>query len=225
MRHSKDGCISRLGLVVAVAVALLPVVSGPALAEGAKPAGTPVPPITLTAEEIAEKEGRKACKIQICAAFRLRKPGPEIACSVVKSWRKSQLDKLMSRAKTSWPWGPVRCQSDVRLDRDLLHKAMTEKAFDLALQEHKVACTIEREKEPAKIAFAFTPKVRFENGKAVKASLNWGKIEAPTLVKGALWAATATDNTFNVLDKSVVEDINAFINAQCDEIKSEWAGQ
>ena len=57
----------------------------------------------------------------------------------------------------------------------------------------------------------------------MKARLNWGKITAPTLVKTAMWTATATDNTFNVLEGTVVEDINDFIGTKCDEVKDEWS--
>ena len=79
------------------------------------------------------------------------------------------------------------------------------------------------EKEPAEIKFSFAPKVQFEGGKAVKAQLNWGKIEAPTLIKTAMWTATATDNTFNVLQSTIVEDINDFVSNKCDEVKDEWS--
>ena len=64
------------------------------------------PDDALTPEEIAEREGRKACKVAICAAFHQKKAeGPDIACSVLKSWRKEQLQKMVERAKVSWPWG------------------------------------------------------------------------------------------------------------------------
>ena len=87
----------------------------------------------------------------------------------------------------------------------------------------EVTCEIDRDKEaPAKISFAFAPKVTFEGGKATKASLNWGTIDAPALVKGAMWTATATDNTFNVLQSTLVEDINQFIADKCLEVKDEW---
>ena len=81
---------------------------------------------------------------------------------------------------------------------------------------------VQREKEPTNIKFSITLEVQFENGKARKASLNWGKIEAPTLVKGATWTAKATDNTFNVLGSTLVEDINDFISKKCDEVESDW---
>jgi hypothetical protein len=177
--------------------------------------------ISLTPAEIAEREARKGCKIKICSVFRLREPGDDVTCNVEKSWRKSQLDKMVGRAGVSWPWGPVKCKADINLPREQMIKAMVEPDFKLSLSTHTVACTIEREKEPAKVSFSFKPDVTFKEGKAVKAALNWGKIEAPTLVKGAMWTATATDNTFNVLQSMVVEDINRFLGESCDEVKGE----
>ena len=179
--------------------------------------------IALTPEEIAEREGRKACKVSICKAFHRDVAGQDVSCNVIKSWRKSQLEKLANKARVSWPWGAVRCVSDLTLPADDLRKAMTEKSFELALKDHKVACTVSREGGDADISFSFKPAVTFENGKATKARLNWGKIEAPTLVKGAMWTATATDNTFNVLQSTVVEDINDFVAKKCDEVKDDWS--
>lgn len=184
-----------------------------------------VPALTLTPEEIAEREGRKACKIQICAAFRVQKPGDDITCDIVKTWRKERLDQYMSKARASWPWGKVRCTSKISIQRQGILDAMSKPAFDFQLDEHKVTCTVAREAGPTEFSFSFHPKVRFENGKAVKASLNWGKIEAPSLIKGVLWTAKTTDNTFNVLQSSIVEDINEFVSKRCDEIKADWASK
>jgi hypothetical protein len=201
-----------------------------AQAQGTKPADATVPPlkkVELTPEEIAEKEARKACKVLICSAFRNRKAdGGDIACSVLKTWRKEQLSDLISKAKVSWPWGRVKCTADIKLKREMLIKSMTEPKYEAQLDTHQVACTVEREKgEQAEIKFDFKPKVTFEGGKAVKAQLGWGKIVAPSLVKGAMWTATATDNTFNVLESTIVKDINDFIGPKCDEVKSEWEGK
>ena len=189
----------------------------------AKTAAANAPEIVLTADEIAEKESRKACKVAMCAAFRGRKPGPDIACSVVKSWRKEQLDKVVSKARATWPWGRVKCTADIAVPRETMIKAMVEPKHEMKLAPLTVACTVDREKEPAEIKFSFAPKVQFEGGKAVKAQLNWGKIEAPTLIKTAMWTATATDNTFNVLQSTIVEDINDFVSNKCDEVKDEWS--
>ena len=205
-------------------------VSAQAQAQAPAPAGATVEPVKvdeLTPEEKAEREARKDCKVRICAAFHNRKPdGGDVACSVLKTWRKEQLSKMLEKAKVSWPWGRVKCTADVKLQREMLIKAMSGDRYEAPLDTHKVACEVEREgAEKAEIKFEFTPKVTFEQGKAVKAVLGWGKIEAPTLVKGAMWTATATDNTFNVLQGMVVEDINTFIGPRCDEVKADWAGK
>lgn len=180
----------------------------------------------LTDEEKAEREGRKACKVEICAAFHGRKPGPDVGCKVLKSFRKEQLDKMVSKAKVSWPWGKVVCTADVTLKRDVLVRALVDDSVTAKLDPHHVSCVVERGAEPsAEIKFEFAPLVTFAKGKAVKAQLNWGKIEAPTLVKGVMWPATGTDNTFNVLGSTLVDDINDFIGKKCDEVKPEWTSK
>lgn len=179
----------------------------------------------LTPEEKAERDARKSCKVELCRAF--RNPGDasgKITCSIPKSWRKSQLDKMVSKAKVSWPWGPVHCNADIDIERGMLVQAMNEAKYDLKLKTHHVSCTVSREKkEDAKIDIDFAPTVTFENGKAVKAKINWGELSAPTLLKGVMWTATGTDNTLNVLQSTLVEDINDFISKKCDEVKEDWS--
>ncbi|MEZ5817750.1 MAG: hypothetical protein R3D44_11770 [Hyphomicrobiaceae bacterium] len=201
----------------------------PAMAQS-DPSGTAVSPlktVDLTPEELAEREARKACKVRICAAFRNPKAdAPDVTCSVLKSWRKEQLSKMTQKAKVSWPWGRVKCTADIKLRHEMLTKAMAGDRYEAKLDTHQVACEVERDKDgPAQIKFEFTPKVTFDKGKAVKAALGWGKVEAPTLLKGAMWTVTATDNTFNVLQGTIVEDINDFIGPRCDEVKSDWSGK
>jgi hypothetical protein len=180
----------------------------------------------LTPEEIKEREDRKACKVAICAAFHNKKPeGGDISCNVLKTWRKEQLVKMISKGGVSWPWGKVKCTAEVKLKRDMLIKALAADKLEATLDTHHVACEVEQEKGHADIKFEFTPKVTFEKGKATKTSLNWGKVEAPALVKGAMWTATATDNTFNVLQGTVVEDINDFVTNKCMEVKDDWQGK
>ncbi|MEQ1653552.1 MAG: hypothetical protein ABL897_13775 [Hyphomicrobium sp.] len=229
--------MTRLAVLAAAPLVLLtPAVAEEAATPGAttaptgtsdaKPSDSP-PQIELTAEEKAEKDSRKACKADICAAFRGKQTaGSDISCNVVKSWRKEQLGKLVGKLKVSWPYGPVRCTSAVNLKRADIIKAMTEEKLEIQIDKHAVACVVEREKDtPTDIKFDFSPKVTFEKGKATKAKINWGKIEAPTLIKSALWTATAADNTVNMLSGTLVEDINDFIGKKCDEVKEQWAGK
>lgn len=202
---------------------------------GALVCGVPVAPASaqmlagtqtdMTAEEKAEKDGRKDCKVQICAAMHNRKPGADISCNVVKSWRKEHLDKIVGKAGVSWPWGRVKCTAPINLKREMLTRALDGSKHDADIGTQSIVCEVERTEGKAEIKAEFSPKVTFDGGKATKATLNWGKIDAPALVKGAMWTATATDNTFNVLQGMIVEDINAFASVNCDEVKDEWKGK
>ncbi len=182
--------------------------------------------VDLTPEEAAEREGRRACKAAMCAAFRNPANGQDVACSIKKSFRKEQLQKIVSKAKVSWPWGRVVCNADLKADRSELSKALAAPKHVVQFEPHTVACDIEHEGDkPSSITAEISPEITFEKGKAAKAELNWGKVEGPTLVKGLMWTATATDNTVNVLGSMVVDDMNDFVTAKCDEVKEDWAGK
>jgi hypothetical protein len=178
--------------------------------------------IQLTPEELKEREMRKACKVSLCQAFVMKTPTDgDVACGVLKTWRKEQLAKMVGRGGITWPWGAARCTADLKFKRDALIKAVSQPEYELAVDKHDVKCELDRENDKYQISMEISPKVQFKDGKAVKASMNWGKIDAPLLAKSALWSATAADNTFNVLQSTVVEDINDFIGVKCLEVKDE----
>lgn len=180
----------------------------------------------LTPQEIAEKEARKACKVDICRALRTKDASGDIACHVIKSWRKEQLVKLVSKLKVTWPYDGAHCSTELSVKRGDLTRAMTEPKIEIEFQKHTVTCTIASEKKGAtEFKFDLTPKVTFENGRATKAHANWGKIEAPTLIKSAMWTATAADNTVNLLSGTIVDEVNDFVSKRCDEVKDQWAAQ
>jgi hypothetical protein len=113
----------------------------------------------------------------------------------------------------------------LKVDRATLVKAMSEPEFEAKFEKHDLRCELETDKDKYEVKLEMQPKVTFKAGKAVKASLNWGKVEAPTLAKTALWSATAADNSFGVLESTVVDDINDFIENKCNEVKAEWQGK
>jgi hypothetical protein len=180
----------------------------------------------LTPEEKAEKQARQACKVDLCKAFHTKvAAGDDIACHVSKSWRKEQLVKLVGKLKVSWPYEGAHCNTDLSVKRGDLVKAMTEPKAEIVFPKHTVTCSIAGEKGPTDFSFELAPKVTFENGKATKAQANWGKVEGPTLIKSALWTATAADNTVNILSSSIVEEVNDFVSKSCDEVKDQWAAK
>ncbi|MBN9291094.1 MAG: hypothetical protein J0H36_08255 [Hyphomicrobium denitrificans] len=179
--------------------------------------------VNLTPQETAEKE---ACKVDICKALHSKDASGDIACHVIKSWRKEQLVKLVGKLKVTWPYDGAQCAMQLSVKRDDLVRAMTEPKVEIEFQKHTVTCTIASEKKGATdFKFDLTPKVTFENGKATKARANWGKIEAPTLIKSAMWTATAADNTVNLLSSTIVTEVNDFVSRRCDEVKDQWAAQ
>jgi hypothetical protein len=46
------------------------------------------------------------------------------------------IEKFVSRAKTSWPWGRVKCVVNIRLKRETLNRAMTAVKFEAVLDPH-----------------------------------------------------------------------------------------
>jgi hypothetical protein len=207
-----------LGLSLLPACTLLPL---RALAQD-KPAAA----VQETEEEKKEREVRRACAVALCSTLRNRKPDSgDVTCSVRKTWHKEHLTKILAKGKLSWPWGDARCSTDLKFDRATLVKAMSEKDYEAQFPQHQVSCELDREAEKYQVKLEIQPKVTFSDGKAVKAVMNWGKIDAPLLAKSALWSATAADNTFGVLQSTVVEDINDFIQNKCENVKAEWQGK
>jgi hypothetical protein len=171
-----------------------------------------------------EKDGRKACKIQICSALRSKKvEGADISCNVVQTMPKAGLNKMLEKGHVSWPWENVHCQSDIKLKRAVLVSAMTQPKYEAAFEPTTVTCEIERGPTADKYVFkvSLTPKVTFENGKATAAELQWGELEAPLLAKGVLWPITGLDNKTGMLSGKFSEMVNDFANKKCDEVKDQ----
>ena len=203
-----------------LALVLVAALSSLSLAQEPKPTTTSPPE---TEEEKQEHASRRQCAIALCSTLHNHKPDTgDVTCNVQKTWRKEVLIKILSKGKVTWPWGYARCVTDLKVDRAALIKGMTLPEYEAQFDTHDIRCELEAEKEKYEVKLQIQPKVTFKQGKAVKASLNWGKIEAPRLAKTALWSATAADNTFGVLQNTVVEDINEFIQTKCMEAKEEW---
>lgn len=69
------------------------------------------------------------------------------------------------------------------------------------------------------IKLQIQPKVTFSQGKAVKASLNWGKIEAPKIAETAFVVCDGGGQRPRVLQSIVAHDSNEFM--RCMELKQE----
>jgi len=97
--------------------------------------------------------------------------------------------------------------------------------FEGAFQKHDIGCELAGETAAHKVKLQIQPKVTISQGKAVKATLNWGKIAPPRLAKTALWCAMAADNASGGRCSIVADGINGFIHTRCMEPKEEWRGK
>ncbi|HEX9753080.1 MAG TPA: hypothetical protein VGA46_06485, partial [Methyloceanibacter sp.] len=180
-------------------------------------------PRVLTPEEQAEKDARKACKKKICDIIATRDPaGEDVACDIVKTWREEDIVNMLG-GKIGWPWGKAVCQSKLEVQRKPLASAMSEASYEIVMPSQTVRCTLAQktEGEPYAIDVTMAPKVKFENGKAIEATINWGEASAPTFIYPLIYAGTGFDNSANVLGPEVVRMVNEFTTKKCAEVKAE----
>jgi len=172
-----------------------------------------------------EKEGRKACKIEMCSALRNKTAGDDIKCDIVKTVPKQDLSEKIKRARVSWPWGNASCEMQLNVPRQMLIDAVSKPEYEAKFPNHTVNCSVAREDaEPYTFKATVTPNIKFKDGKAVDGAINWGTIDAPLLAKGAIWTATGLDNKTGIFNDDLVEAMNTFMTKKCDEVKDEWKG-
>jgi hypothetical protein len=177
----------------------------------------------LNAEERAEKQARKACKVKICGILATKDPqGDDVSCDIVKTWREADITKMLG-GRFDWTWGKAVCQSKLEVKREALVKATTEANYEVVLPEQKVRCTLAQksEGEPYAVDISIAPKVAFENGKAVSATLNWGEAKAPMLAYALIYAGTGLDNSANILGPEVTRMVNEFTTKKCAKLKDD----
>ena len=167
-----------------------------------------------------EQEARRGCKVTICETARSKSAqGDNIACKVVKTWPDIDLKNKILKGAMDWPWGHAQCEASISLDRKLIVAAVAGPNYEAHIGKHDVVCHLNSKdgKDRHTVNLTIDPVVTFENGKATKAALHWSNVTGTTIVKSALWSATAVDNTFNVLQSVVLEQINDFFGPSCDE--------
>ena len=75
------------------------------------------------------------------------------------------------------------------------------------------------------VEIAIAPKIGFENGKAVKAQINWGEASGPMLVYALIYAGSSIDNSANMLGPEVARVVNEFTTKKYAEVKDELPAQ
>ena len=209
-------CGVRLSAVVLV---LLSAISS-ARAQGDPRARTDIDK-ALAEQLYREQQANRGCKIAVCEAARGHSARKDkVACQVAKTWPDIDVKNRFLKGAMDWPWGHAQCEGRFAIERQLILASVSEPRYEAKVGKHDVVCHIEDGKDRHTVSLTIDPVVTFENGKATKAALRWSNVSGPTIVRRALWSATAVDNMFNVLQGRVVERINEFLGPGCDEALS-----
>jgi len=167
-------------------------------------------------DKAGEKEAIKACEKSICEmALKKEASGPDLACSLSKTWAKDKLKEGSEKRKLSWSFGDARCGIDFTLPRATMVSAMTQATHTLEFKPETAKCEIEREKEVTTVNVTLQPKITFKDGKAEKVWLNVTSIEAPAVVKGAIWTAAQVEDTIGLFHGDLIKEINELLHEKC----------
>lgn len=163
-----------------------------------------------------EAEKLKACEKNLCTMILTKEAsGDDLTCGVSKTWAKEKISKGAESKSIDWGFGDARCSLDISVPRNDIVSSLTKQAYDLEVPEQSVKCEIERGEEVTPINVSLAPKVTFKDGKAHKAWLNIGKIEAPAVVKGAIWTAAKLEDNFGLFHSDIIDEVNDFIHNEC----------
>lgn len=163
-----------------------------------------------------EKEKLKACEKQLCSIILKKETsGGDLSCDIGRTWQKSKIVKGVKEKNISWTFGDARCSVKVNMPRQGIVDALTKPAYDLQLANHKIHCDVERTDEVSKIDLEMAPKMSFKDGKVAKAWLNVSKIEAPTIIKGALWTVAKLEENVGLFHGEMISEVNEFIHQKC----------
>ncbi len=118
--------------------------------------------------------------------------------------------------------GPVSCRGGLSVaawpksaKRQDMIEALTKPQYELKLPAHAIRCDIERGSEVIPVSASLAPKLQFKDGEVSKAWLGIGEIQAPAVVKGAIWTAAQLEDTFGMVHSDLVKEINTFVYKRC----------
>ena len=163
-----------------------------------------------------EKTQLEACEKDLCTLLVKREvAGSNLQCNLQKTWASKKIKAGVEEKKLSWSLGDMRCGVKFDASRQDVVDALTKPTYELKLASHSVKCEVEREKEVLNISVALAPRIQFKDGKAVKAWLGVGEIQAPAVVKGAIWSAAQLEDTFGVVHSDLIKEINRYVYERC----------
>ena len=170
-----------------------------------------------------EKADRRNCKLRVCdAALKKRAAGDDITCKVVRTWRAKEIEEVL-KERITWPFGHAQCSADIDLPRKALANVFASGEFEATIPMHRIDCTLDQKNGNGKYSISFTirPVIKFKDGVAVNAKMNWADIQGSAVARGAAWSTAKLDNYFGIFERIIIKAINDFFGPHCDEVKGE----
>lgn len=163
-----------------------------------------------------EREALKACEKQICEIFvKKEASGSDFACRLTKTWNKAKIQEGIEKKKLTWGFGSAQCVAEVAVKRSQIVEAMSKPSHTIELEPQTVKCQVEREKDTLDVNVTMQPRFQFKDGKAEKAWLNVKNIEAPVVIRGAIWTVAQAEEYFGLFHSEMISEINEFIGQKC----------
>jgi hypothetical protein len=167
-------------------------------------------------EPANEREALKACERQMCEMLvKKQTSGADFACTLSKTWKRTKIEEGIEKKKLKWGFGDARCTIDVQVKRGTIVDAVSKPAHSVEFEPQTVKCVVEREKEMTEVKVTLAPRISFKDGKAQKAWINVKKIEAPAIIRGAIWTAAQIEDNFGLFHGDMIAEINEFIGKKC----------
>jgi hypothetical protein len=179
------------------------------------------PPTAVPQPDTPEKVQLKACEKAMCTIVTKKDAkGADLACKLSKSWTKDQIKDGVKKKQFSWGLGNARCNLEVNINRSAIINAMTKPEQVLDFGPHAVKCMADQDGKDTPINVNLAPKVTFKGGKAVSVVLAVKEIEAPGMIKTAIWSAATLQDKVGVFQKDILKAINEFTGTKCAEVMS-----
>jgi hypothetical protein len=170
----------------------------------------------------AEGDKLKACEKAICTiATKKEAAGSDLSCALGKTWTKDQIKSGIEKKKVSWSLGDAQCNLDVKLSRAALIDALNKPDAVVEFGSHVVKCVVDREGKETPISITMAPKITFKGGQAVTASLGIKEIDAPSVVKGAIWTAATLEDNVGLFHSDILKNVNNFLGPNCTRVMTE----
>lgn len=161
------------------------------------------PPVKLApGEEKWQMEYAQDCLWQITYG-----KAPEVRCSFPTVMSEAELAKL--RGMTRNYLQNFACNVSVRIDRELLDRAMSEPDHHFKAPPQKVRCNADTSRGKLPISFTFSPEVRFRGGVAISASPGMSAMKGVSLVLG--WPIKSWINSSDTIEANMVKGVNDYL--------------